>query len=862
MNTAVIIDAYIGSSDKEELLRECIRSTRSLGNTTILVSHCHIPSDILDMVDYHLFDKDNTFNNNHVYSYTQKDDVEIRININKSHEFPIIRAMRASISLAKSLGHDFFYFTEFDHKYSDSDIQKIKSLETQMLDEEKDFIIFQPIDAIFGDIKGVYYETCFFGAKTDIFLDIFNSYFPTNIEEYNERFAYRFPNCLEHFFYESFSPYRDKTVLTENYVKLYLTDSEINVSSYQNTKCVIISSESDNDYLYIANQNTSPYTFDVYIDNVLKSSFTMRNEFLRGDFAYLPLKTDCEIRIDISNESEKIKTEYLQYSNNNKNEYKQNGVIIFKNGEPSSDMFKVDIEYDTNKITFTANRNIEQTTLISIKELDSNACIFSFEMPPITVGVSYWAIPLPVNLLSFKNDLNFGGILLEYFQDTKLVESKKIRIKDVYVETPKINLTNTKSVYPNYKRLFIQKIYDQLDMDSLNVVIDSSAGIGLWSEYILRRNTKKLYCFESSEQNLKDLFENTKDYHNVYVISKKFEISDFKSNQTSQIDLIRFYVSEVELDEFIKLEVKDFDKVGSLLVEYPELNDSSKQVIVEKITSFGYIVDEFDSRTFLFAYRQRKNYLIPPATHQNYSQKNLTFSRVNLHESSKNFNWSEFNLGKYYTFDQMYDELYRSFEDSSTGCIYERHGCIVEKDDIVVDIGANIGMFSNVAFERGASKIFAFEPTDTAYICLLQNKPKNCETFKMAISDRLDLVKISSPRELDPIGASICTDYNNSKVFNHVYSTTLDYLFESGLFHRIDFLKIDAEGSELSILNGISDENLTKIRKISMEFHLNEIGENGSKLVWDRLTKSGFKGSSLVIGDGELRMYSFWREDV
>ena len=126
----------------------------------------------------------------------------------------------------------------------------------------------------------------------------------------------------------------------------------------------------------------------------------------------------------------------------------------------------------------------------------------------------------------------------------------------------------------------------------------------------------------------------------------------------------------------------------------------------------------------------------------------------------------------------MYDELYREFYNSTTGCIYERHGCIIEKDDIVVDIGANIGMFSNVAFERGASKIYSFEPTDVGYTCLLHNKPKNCETFKMAISDRVGLVKITSPRELDPIGASICTDYGKDGVFNYVYSTTVDNLFE------------------------------------------------------------------------------------
>ena len=50
-----------------------------------------------------------------------------------------------------------------------------------------------------------------------------------------------------------------------------------------------------------------------------------------------------------------------------------------------------------------------------------------------------------------------------------------------------------------------------------------------------------------------------------------------------------------------------------------------------------------------------------------------------------------------------------------------------------------------------------------------------------------------------------------------VQSITLDSLFENGAVDKIDFLKIDVEGSELLVLDGLSDENLSKINKISME---------------------------------------------
>jgi FkbM family methyltransferase len=740
-----------------------------------------------------------------------------------------------------------------------------------MVNENKDFIIFQPINAIFGDIKGVYYETCFFGAKTDKFLDVFNSYFPTTLQEYNEKFAYRFPNCLEHFFYESFVPYKEKTVLTEDYVKLYLKDSEINVSSYQNTKCVIISSELGNDYLYMANQNTSPYTFHVYIDDDFHSKFTMKNEFLRGDFSYFRLKEDCSIRIEIFNEKHHVKTETISYSINKKEEYKNNGIILFKNGEPSSNMFSTIIEHETNKINFIANKNIDSSTFVSIKDIDSKSCIFSFDIPETTVGICYWAIPIPINVLHFKNDINFGGVLIEYYQEGKLIESEEIRIKDVHVYKPKMDLTNTKSVYLKYNELFVHKIFDRIAIDDFNTIVDCNADIGMWTLYALSRNAKNIYCFEPDSSNIKDLIRNTKSYDNITVIQKKLGVSEdtndgislnefLESNKLEKIDLLRIDIHNIHLIK--SFEKSQFSLIDSFLIEYNDMDNSFREQINKRLLSYGYKIQEDVGDNFVFAYKQKKSYLIPQAIHQNYSQKNLSFSRINLYESSKNFNWSDFNSGKYYTFDQMYDELYREYSNGSNGCSYERYGCIIEQGDIVVDIGANIGMFTNVAFEKGASKIFAFEPTDVAYTCLLENKPRNCESFKMAISDKEGFAEIISPRISDPIGASIYGQKDENTVSNFTYITTIDSLFRNKLFDNIDFLKIDAEGSDLSILNGISNQNLSKIKKISMEFHFNSLGQDGSNKIWNRLSLAGFKGFDLSYGDGELHMYNFWRETI
>lgn len=895
MKIATIIDAYISSKEKEGLLIDCIKSVKDLGHAIILVSHCPISEKVLNMVDYHVYDKNNEFNDNHVYAFKVKNGVEARININKSHEYPIISAMRSSISFADSLGFDFIYFTEFDHKYAPSDIDKIKVLEDTLVREDKDFIMFQPITAVFGDIKGLYYETCFFGAKTKEFLQVFNNYFPNDLDTYNKSFSKRFPNCLEHFFYEAFSPRLDKIVLTEDYVKIILSESDINISSYQNTKCLILQAESGNDYLYIANENMVDYTFKVYFNDSLHSEYSMKNGFLVGNFELIPLKNTCQIKIDIYKDEEIVSTEHISYNINNKNEYKKNGKLIFNMEEPSNKLMMVDLEPETNKLTFTANKNILTETLVSIKDMDSMACIYSFVIPNMPQGASIWAIPTPTNVISFANDINFGGILVEYYQNDLLVDEDVIKIKDTYTLKPIANLSNTEPIFNNYTEFFVQKIYDELDIDGCNVVIDAGANVGLWTKYILTRLPKQVYCFEPNLKALDNLRKNMSEYQNVSIVPMAIGTENgtikFYADENSLISSIyptesnvEYEVDSISFDTFLqkygiekvdlfKMDIEgsefpiirsfgkeQFSKIDAFLIEHHEWNGGTKFELMDKLKDNGYIVQEIPGHMFIFAYKQKKSYYITPSVHINHTPKNVSFSRINLYESSKGFNWPDFNAGKYYTFDHMYNEMYREFEYNTTGCCYERFGCILEKDDIVVDVGANIGMFSNLAFERGASKIFSFEPTDVAYTCLLRNKPSNCETFKMAISDKESLFDIILPSPMDPMGAGIYKTTNENSTSNKVLSTTIDKLFEFGLFEKIDFLKIDAEGAELSIINGISDENLKKIRKISMEFHLNDLGEEGSSKIWNRLVDSGFKAFNLIYGTGELRMYSFWRE--
>jgi hypothetical protein len=131
--------------------------------------------------------------------------------------------------------------------------------------------------------------------------------------------------------------------------------------------------------------------------------------------------------------------------------------------------------------------------------------------------------------------------------------------------------------------------------------------------------------------------------------------------------------------------------------------------------------------------------------------------------------------------------------------------------------------------------------------------------MKIAISDLEGLTKIRSNSRIDTMSSHLYSGEDTS-IIDYVYSTSLDRLFEQQLFDRIDFLKIDGEGSECKIMNGLSDLNLKQVKKIAIEVHVNQLEKNELDGLWNRLISNGFKGFNLLFLGGELCIYTFWRE--
>ncbi len=229
-----------------------------------------------------------------------------------------------------------------------------------------------------------------------------------------------------------------------------------------------------------------------------------------------------------------------------------------------------------------------------------------------------------------------------------------------------------------------------------------------------------------------------------------------------------------------------------------------------------------------------------------------------------------FSLEKFNQGDPSFDDFnYMYFENfeiqdvfGSFGSDYERFGCVIEEGDVVVDIGANIGMFSRRALERGASRVISFEPMAESFSCLLDNTFPECECHKLAISSKISKLEMLRLDSVKNLGGGTSREIPGREIVGveEVLAISLKELMATGIIpEHIDFLKVDCEGGESEIIDTLDDEMLGRITKISMEYHEKMIGNKKREHLMARARGLGFKEFTLYHGDGSLIQLHLWR---
>lgn len=163
------------------------------------------------------------------------------------------------------------------------------------------------------------------------------------------------------------------------------------------------------------------------------------------------------------------------------------------------------------------------------------------------------------------------------------------------------------------------------------------------------------------------------------------------------------------------------------------------------------------------------------------------------------------------------------------------------KNDVFVDIGANIGAYSLVA-SRYCRLVYAFEPSIFNFYMLekniLANRFTNIIPFNIALysNKRINAFSYNQTSEGGSCNTLVNTVIGDNWT-QHVLSYSLDDFAAEFDLPQIDHIKLDVDGNEYEILQGAA-KLLPRVKSILVESDTERYGK-----ITDFLTAIGFEKS-------------------
>lgn len=158
----------------------------------------------------------------------------------------------------------------------------------------------------------------------------------------------------------------------------------------------------------------------------------------------------------------------------------------------------------------------------------------------------------------------------------------------------------------------------------------------------------------------------------------------------------------------------------------------------------------------------------------------------------------------------------------------------------VVDVGANIGAFTLLAVDRGASRIVAVEPASRTCELLREN------LFTNGVAGRVEVVQAgiggeSGARALflapDSPMSTCCHSGGAGSEAETVRIMTIEQLMAEHQLSHVDLLKMDCEGAEYEALRVSTSEMLQRVDRIILEYHAN----GDYRELVEKLREAGFE---------------------
>jgi len=138
--------------------------------------------------------------------------------------------------------------------------------------------------------------------------------------------------------------------------------------------------------------------------------------------------------------------------------------------------------------------------------------------------------------------------------------------------------------------------------------------------------------------------------------------------------------------------------------------------------------------------------------------------------------------------------------------IYSSAEVTLRRGDVVLDCGANVGVYTRAALQAGARLVVAIEPAPENIECLRRNFAAEAArgrviVYPKGVWDRDDFLSLNVDPTNSPADSFLLRP-EGSVVLEKVPLTTIDKLVAELKLERVDFIKMDIEGAEPNALIG------------------------------------------------------------
>ena len=138
---------------------------------------------------------------------------------------------------------------------------------------------------------------------------------------------------------------------------------------------------------------------------------------------------------------------------------------------------------------------------------------------------------------------------------------------------------------------------------------------------------------------------------------------------------------------------------------------------------------------------------------------------------------------------------------------YENAQVRIHPGDVVIDCGAHVGTFTAYALRHGASQVVAIDPDALNLACLKENFAREISEGRvkpvpLGVWDTRAALQLYDPNPENSGMPTFVDKAPGAKLLGTMPVETLDEIVEELKLERVDFIKMDIEGSERHALRG------------------------------------------------------------